>query len=672
MRLVLPALALLFVQPAFADTPLIVVTGAGLAAGQGDDAYDVVTITRDRLADEASGRLENVLRDVAGFAQYRRSDSRSAHPTSQGATLRGLGGNASSRALVLLDGVPQADPFGGWVSWAALDPLRLGGIRVTRGGGSGVHGPGALAGTIELSSAGAADLAPLWGELAYGSRDSIDADLGLSASLGGGFASLSGGYARGDGFIPTVREDRGPVDVPARYEQASAQARAVLPVGGQTELQANGLFLLDKRTRGTAFTPNRTIGADASLRLVGRGRWGWEALAYLQMRDFSSGFASVSTDRATVSPALDQYAVPATGFGGRVEIRPPLGEGIELRLGGDTRLTRGRTKEQYLFTGGIPANGREAGGRTSTVGAFAEMSVKAADALTLTGGARIDRWTIGHGFLRQYALATGAALPGSAQFADRSGWRPTGRAGVSYRAAEGVTLRAAAYLGWRLPTLNELYRPYRVGMETTRANAALRPERLRGIDGGIDVRPLPGLVLGGTLFWNRLDDAIANVTLDDPTQLQRRNIDVIRSRGAELDASYRRGPWRLAVSYAYIDARVHASGAAAPLDGLRPAQTAPHQASATIGWHRPDGLGGSVTARYLAAQFDDDRNVDRLDPALTFDATLAVPLVAGFTAELRGENIGNRRIEAGISGAGIVERAAPRTIWIALRYDAPR
>ncbi len=98
----------------------IIVTGRGLADQPGDRALDVVTIDRDRITQNASQRLENVLADVAGLQQFRRSDSRSAHPTSQGITLRGLGGNASSRALLVLDGVPQADPFGGWVVFSRL------------------------------------------------------------------------------------------------------------------------------------------------------------------------------------------------------------------------------------------------------------------------------------------------------------------------------------------------------------------------------------------------------------------------------------------------------------------------------------------------------------------------------------------------------------------------
>ena len=100
-------------QLADSDPAKIIVTGAGLPLPPGTPAYGSVVIDRDRLLDSASGRIETILGDVAGFQQFRRSDSRSANPSAQGATLRALGGNASSRTLVLLDGVPMADPFFG-------------------------------------------------------------------------------------------------------------------------------------------------------------------------------------------------------------------------------------------------------------------------------------------------------------------------------------------------------------------------------------------------------------------------------------------------------------------------------------------------------------------------------------------------------------------------------
>ena len=94
--------------PAQAAPAEIVVTGTGLARPPAAQAYDTTVIDADRLAASASGRIEDALGAVAGFQQFRRSDSRSANPSAQGVTLRALGGNATSRSLVLLDGVPLA------------------------------------------------------------------------------------------------------------------------------------------------------------------------------------------------------------------------------------------------------------------------------------------------------------------------------------------------------------------------------------------------------------------------------------------------------------------------------------------------------------------------------------------------------------------------------------
>ncbi len=665
-----PLLLILALIPAIAHADGdIIVTGQGLDPAKGDAAYDRITIDRDTLLQSASGRLEDALRDAAGFQQFRRSDARSAHPTSQGASLRGLGGNASSRALVLLDGVPLADPFGGWINWSAIDLARLSSVEITRGGGSGSAGPGALAGTIALQSLVASADPVVEAEALYGSHDSVDARALAAGQIGSGHVMLSAHYARGDGFVPIIASQRGPADVAAPYEQASLAGRAVFPVGEGVELQANGLLFTDDRTRGTAFTANQSKGADASLRLVGRGAWNWEASTWIQSRDFASQFASVNAARTTSTLTLDQYSVPATGLGARFELSPPLGEHAELRLGGDLHQNEGQTREHYLFTNGVPANGREAGGRTRTAGAFADLTLQPTDTLTLTGGGRIDRWWIENGFLHQHTLA-GATLPGTASFADRSGTETSGRAGIAWQLTDTIKLRSAAYLGWRLPTLNELYRPFRVGNDATAANPLLSPERLKGIDAGFDWRPLPGLTVAATAFLNQLDNAITNVTLSSGpagTQRKRQNVDAVRSQGVELEANYVQGPWSFGLDYAYVDARVHASGAAAPLNGLRPAQTPKHQASAHLGWSKGERT-AALVVRYVARQFEDDQNSRSLADAVTLDASLAWPVWQGLSLVARAENITDTRVEATISSANIIERATPQSFWLGLRY----
>lgn len=625
-------------------------------------------------------RIENSLRDVAGLQQFRRSDASSANPTSQGVTLRGLGGNASSRALLFVDGVPQADPFGGWVSWPQYDALNLASARIRRGGGQVAAGPGAIAGVIELDSRQRRHISRI--NARYGSRNSVDARAAGMFALGKGELSVSGSYARGDGFTPVVKRQRGTVDRQAPYEQAAINLRAVAPISDDTELQANLRGFTDDRDRGFDFSDSENSGVDASLRLVGEGDLQWSALGYVQLREFATRFGSVAADRNSVRLVLDQFSVPSTGLGARFELRPPIGDEAELRLGVDWRRNIGETNERFFFIGDTPQRSRNAGGRTDTLGAFLQGSWKPADELTLTAGGRIDRWYIANGFRRQVNLTNGD-VQSDENFADRSGWEGSGRIGAAWRpgGSDYVTIRAGGNLGWRLPMLNELYRPFRVGAVTTMANEMLSPERLRGAEIGVRYDDGDELDLSLTAFWNRLENAIANVTLDDGTgsNRQRRNLDAVDSKGIELDASYdlayRVGlndgyeSLILRASYAYTDAEVRGEGDALLLDGLRPAQVPEHSAAVSLDYDDRPGLKLGATLRYFGSQFEDDGNTRRLDDAFTVDARLGYDLTGleKWILEARAENIFDAEVQAGFSGSGVIERTRPQTFSLGLR-----
>ncbi|WP_245798715.1 TonB-dependent receptor [Sphingopyxis flava] len=655
----------------------IIVIGGGSLKPTDANAIQSLAIVRD-LEPGLGTRIENRLRDEGGLAQFRRSDGRSAHPTSQGVTLRGLGGNASSRALITLDGVPQADPFGGWVAWSAYDAIRLGGIIVARGGGSGVDGPGALAGTIglysEITEGSEASAA-------YGSRDSVDLSASAGTRLGNGWLAVDGRYGRSDGFIPVAESQRGAADRAAPYEQGGLGARLRFDAGDHGRIEASLRGFSDRRDRGIDFTTSKVDGVDASLRFLHQPGAGvqWLALAYLQLREFDSGFASVAADRDGVAPALRQR-VPATGLGARVELRPAVGGAFPLRLGVDWRRTAGRTQEDYMFAGLVPGRHRIAGGSSDTVGLFAEWtSGDAHEGLLWTASGRIDRWWLGAGYRFETQIA--GPVISDAHFAAREGWEASGRAGLRWTAGP-VAIRAAVYRGWRLPTLNELYRPFRVGPDATAANALLRPERLWGGEAGVDLG-LGSAHIGFTIFRNRLENAIANVTLGTgpgnfpgvgfvaagATYSQRQNLDAIDSAGVEFSADAPLGPLRLRASYALTDARVDASGAASVLDGLRPAQVAKHSGSVSLSSRGDGPFGGFATLRYVGRQNEDDLGLQQLDDALTLEAGLSWRVLDAVSIEARGENLFNALVATAISSAGIVERATPRTLWVGARLS---
>lgn len=651
--LIVPAPALAQQAP---DMPEVVVLGSPLAVPPGTPAYGSVVIERARLAGDASGRVEDILLDVAGFQQFRRSDSRSANPSAQGVTLRALGGNATSRALVLLDGVPIADPFFGYIPFNALVPGQLEAVRVTRGGGAGAFGAGAVAGTIELQSATRAALPVLAAAADYGSFNSQRIEASAAPRLGAGFVAIGGRWERSDGFFTTPLDQRIAASARAAFTDWSAGLRAVTPIGAETELQARINLYRDDRTLRFAGADSFAEGQDASVRLIHRGRWQVDAIGYVQARNFGNKVVSATNFRLT----LDQRDTPATGIGGKIELRPPVGGNHLLRIGVDARVAAGTLAEDaYSGVTGLVTARRAAGGQITTAGLYAEDDWTLGD-VVLTGGVRVDRWMIASGFFREISANGTSAV--DRRFAARSGTELTGRAGLVWRVAPGASLRAAGYTGFRVPTLNELYRPFVVFPVTTQANDALAPERLRGGEIGIDLTLARGIAIGVTAFYNQLDGAIGNVTLAANLR-QRQNLQAIVAKGIEATASARRGAWSLSASYAYSDSRVRQPG---PLDGLRPAQSPQHSASATIGWVPARGADLSMTLRHVGLQYEDDLQSDALAPATTLDATARLPIVRNVALVLRGENLANARVVTRNAG-GSIDLGTPRTLWIGIR-----
>ncbi|RIV88131.1 TonB-dependent receptor [Aurantiacibacter xanthus] len=642
-----------------ADDDVILVLGKGLPDTPATPAYSTITLDREAITTTGSGRLEDALGNVAGFQQFRRSDSRSSNPTAQGATLRALGGNASSRALVVLDGVPMVDPFFGYVPFSAVAPETLSRIQVTRGGGSGPFGAGALAGTIALESASARELGLVNAAAFVNDREETSLSATLAPEFGSGYAVISGRWDRGDGFDTTPESQRVAASVPAAYDSWTAGGRVVQKLG-DVEVQLRALAFEDNRTLRFAGADSAIEGQDVSLRLVSRGPWQVDAVAYGQWRNFSNKVMSSNTFNLT----LDQRDTPAEGQGGKIEVRPPVGGGHTLRLGVDARRSAGDLVEDAYNAGtGALTQTRRAGGENRQFGAYVEDDWELG-ALTLTGGLRADRYTITDGYFQRYSPA--GALTEDTNYASRSDWEVTWRAGALFDVAEGARLRAAVYTGFRLPTLNELYRPFVVFLVTTNANAALLPERLEGLEAGIDLMPAPGVTLQATWFENTVKDAIANVTVGTNTR-QRRNLDSLEARGLEFAARAETGAFSFDGTLVLTDAKVVGTGAALELDGNRPAQVPEFAASATLGWRPVEGALLSATLRHVGNQYEDDQEGDVLPAATTVDLYARMPVTRGLSAVARVENLFDETIITRNQG-GSMDLGTPLTVWLGINF----
>ena len=658
MPLVLP-FAPAWAQDGPAENPVIVVTGRGLEQTPATPAYDVIELEREQIVSGASGRIEDVLNNVAGFQQFRRSDSRSSNPSAQGVTLRALGGNATSRAQVLLDAVPLADPFFGYIPLSAIAPERLASIRVTRGGGTGPFGAGALAGAIELESADAATLGLFSGSAMLNDRGESELSATAAPQLGNGFAVVSGRWDHGKGFFTTPEAQRVPASVRARFDSWSANARVVQPLGDNLEVQVRGMLFEDNRVLRFAGATTGHEGQDVSVRLVSRGPWQVDAVAYAQWRDFNN----IVISSTSFAKTLDQRDTPSSGLGGKLEVRPPVGGGHTLRAGTDFRRSEGDLAEFRFLASGAANGSRYAGGENTDLGFYLEDDWELGP-VTLTAGARADHWAIRDGYHRNLNAA-GGVLENSL-YPDRTGWDWSFRGGAVFEATDTLRLRAAAYTGLRLPTLNELYRPFVVFPVTTNANAALVNERLEGFEAGVDWTPLDGVRFALTAFDNSVENAVTNVSLTATTR-QRQNIDAIEAQGIEFSSQLDFGQVSFDGTLAYTHAEMRGSGAQAALDGLRPAQTPKWAASGTVSWRPADGMTFAATLRHVGLQYEDDQQTDALPSATTVDLFAQVPIVDRLSAVGRVENLFDETIVTRNQG-GSMDYGAPLTVWAGLRY----
>lgn len=666
------------IQDAPAALPDVVVTAARLPPAAGEAAFSVIRLD-GQVLDRAT-RLDEALATVPAVSLFRRTSSLGANPTTQGVSLRAIAPSGAGRTLVTLDGVPLNDPFGGWVIWSQVAPESLESLDIVRGSGAGPYGAGALTGVIALRErgreGGVLDVSA--GE--YGGRR-----IAAATTLTHGRVAITGStlYDRSHGYRPVRGGAAGAADTALDLETRSAALRADIGIDEATALslhasgydEARGSGLFGARSSASGQGYSATVA-----RTPGEGRLGWRGQLWRRESDFANTSVAVAPGRATTTPANDQFATPAVGWGGNLALRRSAldvgGGRLEWEAGADSRFSEGETQERFRFMAGQFTRDRFAGGETSVIGGYAEGAWTGGPWL-VAGGLRLDRWENAEGRRLELDRTTGLPILDET-YPDRSGDVVSARLAVRRDLNADLAIRAAAYSGFRPATLNELHRPFRVGNDLTEANAALEPETLQGVEAGLSW-DRDGATFGATLFVNRIQEAIVNVTIGAGPGVipalpragfvpaggvlrQRQNAGVIEALGLELTAEYRFNDVTLVGALSATDAELDGGAAAPQLTGLRPAQAPVVSATAGVDWRATNRLTISVRGRYESRRFDDDLNSRELDAAVTADARADWRLRDGLVLYAAVENLFDEDVEVSETADGVAGFGPPRTL----------
>lgn len=630
----------------------------------------VAVITVESLGVTAARTADDTLRQLPGFQLFRRSSSRTTNPTAQGANLRGLAGSGASRTSVLFDGLSLNDAFGGWTYWPRVPMIAVEQIEVFRGGASTFYGSGGLSGAINIVPVKRnAEKFLFKAESSAASQNTGDLSVLMLASRGRWHVDLIGDVFGTGGYVPVEEASRGVVDTPASSRHGNLIFKLGRSFGEKGRIFVRGNLFGERRDNGTRLTDNQTnfrqlaFGADAASPRY--GEFQFRALGERQVYDQT--FSAISTDRNTETLSRLQ-CVPSNAVGASIFWRKRLSD-HSLAASAEMLRTRGFSDEAG-YTAGTPTTVSRSGGEARDLSFFIQDNWKALPKFTLNLSARIDARRNSDGIATVRNIANGSVT--ETRFPDRRDTSFSPRIAAVYDISDAATVYASYARSFRAPSLNELYRGFRVGNIVTEANAFLTPERADTFEaGGSYSLTNPTLILRASVYSTRVNDPVVSVTTSTtPTLItrQRRNIGSTLSRGFEADMQYWPTPrLKLNASYLLVDAKIGRFPAEPTLVGNALPQAAKHNFTAQARYDIGRRWNVSTQLRASSSQFEDDRNTLLLRKYLTADARVARKFSDAVEAFLAIENLFNSRYDIGRTPVRTV--AAPRSVRVGLRVN---
>ena len=251
-----------------------------------------------------------------------------------------------------------------------------------------------------------------------------------------------------------------------------------------------------------------------------------------------------------------------------------------------------------------------------------------------------------------------------------------------YHLKHGTTLTASGYRAFRAPTLNELYRSFRQGNVFTQNNPALVAERLTGVEAGVRQSLLSDrLNIRGSFFWNDVNDAVVNVTLNgqsNPILRQKQNVSSILSTGINLDGEFRvNNSLRCSGGYQYAHAVVSSYTPPSVVQQLNTSiegnwiPQVPHQQlTLQTTYSNPKLLTATVQGLFVGQAFDDDQNQFRLDRYFTVNVYVSHHFGLGLEGFAAAENLFNTRYAS--AATPVTTFGPPLLARVGFRYQFPK
>ena len=552
-------------------------------------------------------------------------------------------------------------------------------IEVVDNSSSSLYGNYAMGGVINIVSARPErrtfDIKPQYGNNNSPKIDASGSDVYGKLGIRADVAAYNT-----DGFPVVAPSERGVIDNNAtvKYKNfnakvdysASDNLHAFFRTGYFSENRGNGKINEINDTQWTSLSGGvrAQLGDGSDL----------EGTIYGDHENFHSTFMAVpgntTPPRNTVRLSVDQH-VPTNGVGGMLQWSKVAGSKNFVSAGTDLHWVDGDSQEANYnavppvtspVQAAVLALNRVSGGTQRSFGVFAQDLITPTANLTVTIAARIDHWLNydphnletavipGTPVNNKPACSTTGGVP-PACLEDRTDTAVSPRVAARYQITPAISIWGDVGGGFRAPTLNELYRQFRVGTTLTLANDQLGPETLKGGEAGVIVTATRNMTVRATWFDNHITNPVANVTLTSTAAAitqQRQNLGATNIYGLQTDAEYRVGSFvRLNAAYLFDHGTVTDGGAAnAGLVGKYIPQVPLNRGSIRATYSNPKYVTVAYAIQFYGLQDDNDQNTTGITTQALIDAGYSTSITAGLpgynVSDLSVARTINRNIEA--------------------------
>ena len=625
----------------------------------------VAVVPRQQIEQTPAQSIDDVLRTVPSV-NVPLAASYQVHPTANSFSMRGLGG---IRALVMVDGVPINDPFFGYVQWNRVPLNNIERVEIVRGGGSPLWGNYAMGGVVNIITRvpGKNEVGVQAG---YGSYQTYRTDTYADVVVSNGFKVRANFDSWGTAGFRQIDPSFGPIYVPTSFDAINGQVTAYFAPDSTLRGYLRFNYHENDQQLTTPLQTNdqRIYDFSGSVTKV----IGPSDITVTAFHEHSR-FLTNNTGQPFGVPVgfgeflQNRHTTPVDATGASVQWSTRFNSVFRLfSIGADYHLIDGKDSAAIFDEFGTQVRTDVGRGKQQFLGAFVQANVFPTENLEILASARFQNFLNFDGF---------DGVGGLGNVPDNSVNSFDPRVSIRYAFTPSFAVRGAAYTSFRAPNLDNLYRAFSVPFGVFEPNSQLRPEKLRGVEAGFDVKWGTVAATQVTAYYSEIKDLITFRNLD-ASELPAgfffgtRNINAGRAEVKGIEANtdwFIQSNLKATFGYAYSDSRIVENEFDPASVGNQQAGIPKQQASVGLTYLNSHDWRVSTRLRWLDESWGDNAHTLPIDSHFVVDASLAYKLSKSSELFVNIENLFDRRYVVDNSGFNPPLFGTPFTAFAGVR-----